>query len=166
MAETYLINPYNKPKVIHKNKNKDDNRLFNLKWCLSDEFRKNRKKDNFPTGFQNISYCKDKKQFHLEIKNKNLVIHKQIFPINKWVLDEIIKIRNNIYLEFNIMKCEEISTGYNHISIGYDEEGSFYKFQIRSNNIDLAYQLFRTSEVLLDEVVEIRNKSYKFWEID
>lgn len=166
MAETYLPNPYNKPKVIHKNGNRDDNKLFNLKWSLSEEFIKKKKiKQKSPTGFEDISYCKDKKQYHLEIIKYNKVIHKQIFPINKWVLDEVVKIRNDYYLELNII-AKENSSGYDHISICYDEIGSYYKFQIRYNNNDLAYKLFRTSEVTLEEVLEIRDKTYKFWNMD
>lgn len=164
MAETYLPNPRNKPKVIHKNGDRNDNKLFNLKWCLSEEFIY-KKKENTPTGFEDITYCKDKKEYHLEIIKYNRVFHKQKFPINKWVLDEVVKVRNDYYLELNII-AKENSTGYDHISICYDEEGSYYKFQIRYNNNDLAYQLFRTSEVTLEEVLEIRDKTYKFWNMD
>jgi hypothetical protein len=164
MAETYLPNPRNKPKVIHKNGDRNDNKLFNLKWCLSEEFIY-KKKANTPTGFEDITYCKEKKEYHLEIIKYNRIYHKQIFPINKWVLDEVVKIRNDYYLELNII-AKENSTGYDHISLCYDKEGSYYKFQIRYNNNDLEYKLFRTSEVLLDEVVKYRNKSYTFWNMD
>jgi len=165
MAETYLPNPHNKPKVIHKNGDRDDNRLINLKWSLSEEFKKKPQKPNSPTGFEDITYCNKKKEYHLEIKKNSSVIHKQKFPINKWILDEIVKIRNDYYLELNII-AKENSSGFNHISICYDEIGSYYKFQIRYNNNDLAYKLFRTSEVQLEEVVQIRDKTYKFWEIN
>ena len=33
VAETYIPNPHNYPEVNHKNENKLDNNINNLKWC-------------------------------------------------------------------------------------------------------------------------------------
>lgn len=45
IAETFLPNPENKPEVHHKNNDKSDNRVVNLKWVTAEENREYAHKD-------------------------------------------------------------------------------------------------------------------------
>ena len=59
IAEHYIPNPEGKPQVDHKNRNRTDNRVENLRWATNGENNHNKliQKHN-TSGHKNISYHK------------------------------------------------------------------------------------------------------------
>ena len=106
MAMTYLPNIYNKSLVDHKNRNRTDNRLFNLCWVSYAENAQNRNKHkNNTTGFKNITYRVNKNranQYLLEITRNGKCIARECKSVTQWSLQDIVEMRNKYYLEFNI----------------------------------------------------------------
>jgi len=101
MGLTYLPNFYNKQTIDHKDRNKTNNKLYNLKWATH-------KEQNFNKGIytKNITkhrnICILKKSYNLVIVvNKKRIVNK-LFSKNKWSLGDIIKKRNEYFKEFDI----------------------------------------------------------------
>ena len=64
LAENYIPNPENKPSVDHKNRNRKDNRLENLRWATMKEQRHNQGMYSTNTsGHTHIQYCKTYKKW-------------------------------------------------------------------------------------------------------
>lgn len=105
MAITYLPNFYNKPLVQHKNKIKNDNRLFNLKWIYESEKYKNKEiyRSN-TTGYKNISISRVGKNnyYRITLKRNNKIIINENYNLYLFTLKEVVKIRNDYFRKLNI----------------------------------------------------------------
>jgi len=65
IAENFIPNPENKPKVDHINRKKEDNRIINLKWATSSENNYNRTQKGYTKFF-----CNTEKRFKVIYKTK------------------------------------------------------------------------------------------------
>jgi len=102
MGLTYLPNIFNKPFIDHKNRNRKDNRLFNLKWATHEENNQNRGICSRNTsGYKNISFDKVNNSFKLLIKRNKKIIVKRYFSFNKWKIEQVVKIRDEYYKELD-----------------------------------------------------------------
>jgi len=84
LALTFLPNFYGKPQVDHKNRNKLDNRLFNLRWTTSSENQQNTgiRKTN-TSGHQNIYYDKSQKRWRFQKTINNKMYRKNFKTIEE-----------------------------------------------------------------------------------
>jgi len=104
MGLTYLPNFYNKPCIDHKNRNKSDNRLFNLRWVTRCENSQNRGfNSNNTSGYKYITFDKNiKNGFIIRIKRNNKVVVERLFSYKKWNLEQIVQIRDFYCLLYDI----------------------------------------------------------------
>jgi len=105
LGETYLPNFLGKTQIDHKDGVKDNNSLFNLRWVTPSENAINRPLfKNNKTGFRHIEMFDDHKWIYYKInfKRNNKKIFCKTFSIKKYTLEEVVKIRNEKYKEFNI----------------------------------------------------------------
>jgi hypothetical protein len=73
VAEAYIPNPDNKPQVDHINRDRQDNRVENLRWATMSENQLNKgKMKNNTSGFTNISFDKHNNQWRFEKKIKGI----------------------------------------------------------------------------------------------
>jgi len=64
IAMHYIPNPQNKEQVDHKNRNRQDNRIENLRWTTRSENNHNKiMLDTNKSGHKNISYSKERKKW-------------------------------------------------------------------------------------------------------
>ena len=101
VALTFIPNPNNLPVIDHIDRNKLNNNVKNLRWttvyenCANQSISKNNK-----VGYKNISICT--RCFRIEIvRNHNYLFLKK-YSKNKYTIEEIVKICNEKYREFNI----------------------------------------------------------------
>jgi hypothetical protein len=102
VALTFIPNPNNLPLIDHIDRNKSNNNITNLRWASHCENSANRSiYKTSKTGYKNISIRKNG-DFIIQIKrNKKRLCYKS-FSKNKYTIDEVVRIRNEKYLEFNI----------------------------------------------------------------
>lgn len=70
IAEHFITNPNNYPKVDHINGIKTDNRIENLRWCSQAEntrFDNHKLRKNNTTGYRGISFDKRCNKYQLEL---------------------------------------------------------------------------------------------------
>ena len=101
---TFLPNPENKPEIDHIDRNPLNNNYLNLRWVthLENGMNKGLSKSS-KTGYENILIIKrdNKKIFLIQFQRLGK-LYRRYFSINKYSLEEVVKIRNQIYKEFNI----------------------------------------------------------------
>jgi len=91
LALTFLPNFYGKSDVDHKNRNKSDNRLINLRWATRLENQQNRGiPKNNTSGHQNIHYCKTYKKWKF-----SKVINKKKYSKKFKTIEEAIIYKKN-----------------------------------------------------------------------
>ena len=102
VALTLIPNLENKPFIDHIDRNKLNNNVNNLRWVTSGENNANIGiSKNNKSGYKNITVKKNGDFIISIIRNENILSRKQ-FSNNKYTLDEVVKIRNEKYSEFNI----------------------------------------------------------------
>ena len=102
MALTFLPNFNNKPCVDHKNRNKTDNRLVNLKWATFSENQQNRSKNKKNTsGYTNITWVEDAQGWEFRKRYQCKVY-------TKWSkdLEVCLKAREEFYKSKNLIMVE------------------------------------------------------------
>ena len=74
IAKVFLPNFYDKPTVDHKDRNKENNSLYNLRWATCDEQTANRGDigmyKNNTSGTKGVSYHKEKKRWIAKFRAK------------------------------------------------------------------------------------------------
>jgi len=76
VAITFLPNYHQKPICDHKNKNRKDNRIFNLRWLSHQENNMNRVKlQNSTSIYTGLSWCKVSKKWKVSLKYYGRNIH-------------------------------------------------------------------------------------------
>jgi hypothetical protein len=71
VAEHYIPNPENKKEVDHKNRDRSDNRLENLRWATRIENSENTgKRYNNTSGHKNIGWVKERKKWKFHRKGR------------------------------------------------------------------------------------------------
>jgi hypothetical protein len=121
VAITFLPNYYNKPSVNHKNKNRHDNRIWNLEWATMKE--------------QNIHKNKDKH----EINTFYMCTMKPIWKIDLKTNEKIEKYNNlteaqNWCIKNNLSKSNYIKNGICLAAIGKRNHALGYKWEYEKNN--------------------------------
>ncbi len=107
MALTYLPNYYGLPQIDHKDRNSLNNNLFNLKWVSRSENGINKKMyKNKKIPFRHIGQKKEKNKYEywtIRILRNKVFIFSKRFAKSTYTLDEVVKFRNEIYKELNII---------------------------------------------------------------
>ena len=68
VCQTFILNPYKKPGVDHKNGEKGDNTLLNLRWCTQLENCRNTKRYiNNKTTFKGVTFCRGNRKYKAQI---------------------------------------------------------------------------------------------------
>ncbi len=102
MAITYLPNYYGLPEIDHKDRNSLNNNLFNLRWVSRSENAINvRMRPNKKVPFRHIN--EERWSWRIRILRNKVFIFSKKFAKSTFTLDDVIKIRNEIYKELNII---------------------------------------------------------------
>ena len=104
MGLTFLPNSNNKPCVDHKNRNRSDNRLVNLKWATLSENQQNRSKNkNNTTGYTNIRWQENKQgwEFHKRYQCKQYSKFSKDLEVCLKAREEFYKSKNLIMVNNN-----------------------------------------------------------------
>jgi len=76
LAQAFIENPENKPCVDHKNNNKLDNNIDNLRWATTKENGQNRKVNiNSKTGIKGVYFDKKTNKYKSHIRIDGITIH-------------------------------------------------------------------------------------------
>ena len=76
VALAFIENPDSKPYVDHKNNNKLDNNISNLRWCTLRENNQNASmKSNNSSGYKGVSYYKNLNKWRAQINIDGIKIH-------------------------------------------------------------------------------------------
>jgi len=103
VALTFLPNFYNKPTVDHINRNRSDNRLYNLRWATMSEQNYNTglRKDNM-FGLKHIGFYKKKNCYRIRIVRNGKYLVNKSYSMYKYTLEQVLDIRNEFYKQYNI----------------------------------------------------------------
>lgn len=71
VAECYIPNPNNKPQVDHINRNRDDNRVENLRWATNSDNQRNTVKNDRVNSRGGVHWYEDKNQYDREHYYRN-----------------------------------------------------------------------------------------------
>jgi hypothetical protein len=96
LAKTFIPNPNNYDCVDHINRNRQDNRLENLRWCSYTENNKNRsisKTNN--SGYKQISWYKKQQRWCVRIHRNGKYLSRKCFK----KLEDAVEFRNKILTE-------------------------------------------------------------------
>jgi len=102
---TFIPNPDDKPQIDHLDRNPLNNNYLNLEWKTGLENMANRSKmKSNSSGYMNIAITRGKRgpYYDLQIKRLGKLLFRRLFTMNKYTLEEVVKIRNEKYKEFNI----------------------------------------------------------------
>ena len=103
IALHYIPNPNNKLEVDHINRITTDNRIQNLRWATSSEQKQNRDAySNTDEKYITKTYRKDRDVYLYVICKKNCF--SKTLRCNKWTLQDAIKIRDELLIEYNIVE--------------------------------------------------------------
>lgn len=89
--------------IDHINLDKTDNRKENLRLSTSSQNMMNRKTYNNSTMVKNITISKSKnyEYYHLQIKKDKKTVYSKYFRIDKYTIEEVVKIRDKMLLEIH-----------------------------------------------------------------
>jgi len=113
LALAFIPNPDNKPCVDHINRKRDDNRLCNLRWVTHCENMQNMSTRKHSTPHQHISLgcCRRKNKtddnyYRIQINRNHKRIAVKQFSTSKYTLEDVVKVRNELYKEYGIENCD------------------------------------------------------------
>lgn len=96
LAKMFIPNPNNYYCVDHINRNRQDNRLENLRWCSHTENNKNRSiGKNNTSGYKQIFWIKDKERWSVRIARNNKTLCRLTFK----KLEDAVEHRNKFLTE-------------------------------------------------------------------
>ncbi len=105
IAIHYIPNPENKPFIDHIDRNPSNNNINNLRWCTVGENKINSKvHGDIPYRHLHKIYEHRNQKYYWKIviiRFKKRLISKS-FNCNKYSLEDVVKIRNDYYIEFGI----------------------------------------------------------------
>ncbi len=102
---TFIPNPENKPQIDHLDRNPLNNNYLNLRWATGLENMTNRRKmKTNSSGYMNISIVNSNRgpKYDLQIKRLGKLLFRTTLSMKNYTLEEVVKIRNEKYKEFNI----------------------------------------------------------------
>ena len=111
LGKNFIPNPNNYKEIDHIDGVKTNNALENLRWCSSNLNQQNKPKmAKNKSGFKNISSSRQKTKngfineyWNIKIKYNHNTFHK-IYNKKDYRLEQIIAIRDELYIEFGLEK--------------------------------------------------------------
>ena len=100
IAIHFIPNPENKTEVDHIDRNRKNNLIENLRWVTRSENNINKKVRNNKLP-RHISLRKDNR-WAINITRDKKYILRKMYSCNKYSLEDVVKIRNDYYIEFDI----------------------------------------------------------------
>lgn len=106
LAEHFIPNPENLPLIDHIDRDKDNNKIENLRWCSASTNGYNTEKNKCnKSGYKNICSRTNK------VGNEYWVIqiariYLEIFNKQNYTLEEVIAIRDEKYIEYGLEKYD------------------------------------------------------------
>jgi hypothetical protein len=106
LAEHFIPNPENLPFIDHIDRNKHNNSLDNLRWATASTnmFNKEKHKNN-KSGYKNINTrinTAGNEYWVIQISR----LYLEIFNKKDFTLDQVIAIRDDLYIEFGLKKYD------------------------------------------------------------
>ncbi len=105
VAQHYLPNPDNKSFVDHIDRDRTNNNINNLRWVTSSENSLNRRvtgKIPFRQIYKQFNKSNNITYWIINIRKNKKVLFLKHFDITKYSLEEVVRFRNEKYLEFGI----------------------------------------------------------------
>ena len=107
IALAFLKNPHNKKEVDHIDRNKLNNCVSNLRWSTHTENQINKplpKRKNENVGYRHIRKRKNggHEYYELAIRRKGKHIFSKNYRTQKYTLQQVVKIRNELYKKHDI----------------------------------------------------------------
>ena len=111
IADAFIPNPNNKPCVDHKNNNKLDNNISNLRWCTSQENNRNKSMYcNNSSGYKGVTFDKKANKWRAQITIDGIQIHLGYYDtIEEATIARVNKV-NQVFGQYK-NSCEGINFG-------------------------------------------------------